>query len=504
LRDDFINLPLTESASDFKGHHGVSAPDNRPIRPQYRHRPGDRVVRREVLQSETVTLKTPRPQRRSVNPALALVFGFATLILIGAAILMLPFASTQDGSVGFTAALFTATSAVCVTGLVVLDTATAWTGFGQAVILILIQLGGFGFMTSATLLLLFLLGHRASLQQRLLLGQTMGGGLPGHVIKIVKRIAILTLTLEAIGALILFPRMLREMEFGEALWWSVFHSVSAFNNAGFDLVGNFSSLIPYHQDVWIISVIGILAVLGAVGYTVLADTVGTRGVWRRMSVDTRLVLSASGAFLALGFVFILVTEVSNPATLGARDWSTRILDAAFYSMTPRTSGFTAIPMDQVNDETSFFTMAMMFIGGGSGSTAGGIKIQTFMLLFFAILAAARNREQVVAFGREMPISLVFRALTVALLSIALVFSSATALTFFEDFSFLEVLFETVSAYGTVGLSLGITPELGEVSRVIVTITMFVGRLGPLALVLALAGSATPHATRYAQESVKIG
>ncbi len=457
-----------------------------------------------MLETETFSLHSPRRQRRTLNPALALILGFAGLIVIGTIILMLPFASTQEGSVGFTAALFTSTSAVCVTGLVVLDTATAWTGFGQAVILILIQLGGIGFMTSATLLLLFLLGHRASLQQRLLLGQTMGGGLPGQVIQIIKRIAILTLALEAIGAAILFPRMVREMELREALWWSVFHSVSAFNNAGFDLVGNFSSLIPYYQDFWIISVIGILAVLGAVGYTVLADTVGTRGVWRRMSVDTRLVLSASAAFLVIGFVFILATETSNPDTLGARDWPTRIMDGLFYSMTPRTSGFTAIPMDQVNDETSFFTMALMFIGGGSGSTAGGIKIQTFMLLFFAILAAARNREQVVAFGREMPISLVFRALTVALLSIALVFSSATALTFFEDFSFLEILFETVSAYGTVGLTLGITPELGEISRIIVTVTMFIGRLGPLALVLALAGFATPHATRYAQESVKIG
>lgn len=462
------------------------------------------MVRREVLESETVSLRPPRRSRRTINPALALILGFAALIFIGTLILMLPFASTQDGSVGFTAALFTATSAVCVTGLVVLDTATAWTGFGQAVILILIQIGGFGFMTSATLLLLLLLGHRTSLQQRLLLGQTMGGGMPGNVMRIIKRIAIMTIVLEAIGAAILLPRMLREMELGEALWWSVFHSISAFNNAGFDLVGNFSSLIPYHQDVWIIATIGVLAVIGAVGYTVLADAVGTRGVWRRMSVDTRLVLSTSVAFLIIGFTFILATEASNPDTLGARNWPTRVLDGVFYSMTPRTSGFTAIPMDQVNDETSFFTMALMFIGGGSGSTAGGIKIQTFMLLFFAILAAARNREQVVAFGREMPISLVFRALTVALLSIALLFSSALALTFVEDFTFIEVLFEATSAYGTVGLSLGITPELNDASRIIVAITMFIGRLGPLALVLALAGFATPHATRYAQESVKIG
>lgn len=462
------------------------------------------MVRREVLETETVSLRPPRQHRRTLNPALGLILGFAVLILIGTVILMLPFASVQDGSVGFSAALFTATSAVCVTGLVVLDTATSWTGFGQAVILILIQLGGFGFMTSATLLLLFLLGHRTSLQQRLLLGQTMGGGMPGEVVRIIKRIAIVTLGLEAVGTVLLFPRMLQEMDVGEAAWWSLFHSVSAFNNAGFDLVGDFRSLVPYHFDIWILSIIGVLAVLGAISYTVMADTVRTKGMWRRMSVDTKLVLSTSIAFLVLASFFLFVSEMRNPDTLGAMGWGDRVLNSVFFSTTPRTSGFTVIPLDDVNDETAFFTMALMFIGGASGSTAGGIKIQTFTLLFFAIIAAARSREQVVAFGREIPTLLVFRALTVALVSVALVFSSALFLSIFQEFTFIEILFEVVSAYGTVGLSMGITPDLGIFSRLLIAITMFVGRLGPLALVLALAAQSTPHTVRHAQESVKIG
>jgi trk system potassium uptake protein len=263
-------------------------------------------------------------------------------------------------------------------------------------------------------------------------------------------------------------------------------------------------LNPYYTDVGMRATLWVLAVLGAVGYTVLADTVGTRGSWRRMSVDTKLVLSATIGFLFLASAFVFFAEVTNPATFGARDWPARILDSIFYAATPRTSGFTTIPMSEVNDETAFFTMALMFIGGGSGSTAGGIKIQTFMLLFFAILAAVRNREQVIAFGREVPITLIFRALAVALLSIALIFSSALLLTITEDFTFIEILFEIVSAYGTVGLSMGITPELGDISRIIVAATIFVGRLGPLALVLALAGYAARHSVRYAPENVKIG
>jgi trk system potassium uptake protein len=484
----------------------VNGPDNEPVRPEYVRRPGDRVVRRSVLRAETVSLAQPRTRRRTINPALGLVLGFAVFILIGTLVLLLPFASVDGDSVGITAALFTATSAVCVTGLVVLDTGTAWSGFGQAVILILIQLGGFGFMTSSTLLLLLLLGHRASLQQRLLLGQTMGGGLPGQVMPVIKRIAIVTVALEVMGAVILFTHMSQEMEAGDALWWSVFHSVSAFNNAGFDIVGGYQSLVPHHFDIVILSVIGALAVLGGISYTVMADSVRTRLRWRRLSVDTKIVLGTTVALLIVGSIFFIAAETRNPATLGAMTWGDRILNALFFSTTPRTSGFTVVPINDMHDETAFFTMALMFVGGASGSTAGGIKIQTFTLLFFAILAAMYNRDRVIAFGREVPTSIVFRALTVALISIAIVFAMSLLLTITEDFRFIDIFFEIVSAYGTVGLSMGITPELNDLSRLIVTLSMFIGRLGPLVLVLALASAAraSRHTVHYAPETVKIG
>jgi trk system potassium uptake protein len=482
----------------------MSTPEREPTPARYRRRPGDRVVRRAVSRAETVTLVERQRPRRSFHPALLVVLGFAALILIGTLCLLLPVASADGQSAGVIAALFTATSAVCVTGLVVVDTGTAWTPFGQAVIIVLIQLGGLGFMTSSTLLLLIVLGQRTSLQQRLLLGQTLGGGHPGEVVHLARRIAATALIIELLGAIVLFSRISQEAPVGRAIWWSIFHSVSAFNNAGFDITGGFRSMSNHGSDAWILGTIGLLAFLGAISYTAMVDIIRARR-WRRLTVDTKLVLTTTTILICLGVAFLLVIESSNPATLGPMPWRERVLNALFNSVTPRTSGFSSLDVGSYLDQSIFFTISLMFIGGASGSTAGGIKIQTFMLLFFAIVAAFRGRERVVAFGREMPGTLVFRALAVALISVAVIFTVALALTITEGFHFIEILFETVSAFGTVGLSTGITPELNSWSRLIVAFMMFTGRLGPLTLVLALASRGTPRdAVRYASEVVKIG
>lgn len=425
------------------------------------------------------------------------------MIAIGTLILILPISSAEGNFTNVVDALFTATSAVCVTGLVVLDTGTYWSPFGQVVILILIQAGGFGFMTSSTLLLI-LIGRRARLRDRLLLGQALGLTSPGETLRLVRRIAIFTIGLEALGTFLLTTRLIIDgAPFRDALWSGLFFSISAFNNAGFDISGDFQSLIPYQHDPFILGTIGMLLVLGGISFMVLADTVSQRR-WRRLTIDTKLVLSTTAALVLVGTLMILVLESENPLTLGAMDWPHRIVNALFFSVTPRTAGFNAVDVGNLDEATTFFLMPLMFIGGSAGSTAGGIKLQTFSLLLFAIISALRGRDHVAAFGREATNTQVYRALSVALLAIAILFSVAFTLTLTEQQRFVTVLFESVSALGTVGLSTGITPELSTPGRLIIAGAMFAGRLGPLTLALALAARVPRQPFRYAPEPVRIG
>jgi trk system potassium uptake protein TrkH len=424
------------------------------------------------------------------------------MILVGMLLLSLPVSAQDAQATNLLDALFTAASAVCVTGLVVVDTGTYWSPFGQAVILVLMQAGGLGFMVSSTLLLV-LLGHRTSLRERLRLGEAIGGSPLGDVLRLVRRVALTAFGIEALGALLLAVRFAAELPLGQALWWGVFHSVSAFTNASFDLTGGFRSLTPYRHDAWILLTISVLIVMGGVGFAALADLAGRRS-WRRLTVDTKVVLSLTVALLIGGAAMILALEWSNPATLGALSWPDRLLNAFFHSVVPRSAGFNSLPVGEFRQQTLFVTMALIFIGAASGSTGGGIKVQTFALLLLAILASARSREQIVAYGRAVPNAQVFRALAVAALSIAVIFTVALVLTITEPFPFLHVLFETVSAFGTDGLTTGMTPDLSVWGRAILSLTMFVGRLGPLTLVLALAARTDRSALRFPQETVRIG
>lgn len=474
----------------------------REIDSRYKRKPGDRVVRVARPVHETVRIRSPKVRGRGPKPAVVFLAGFAALIVLGTILLSLPAASRDGERTTLIDALFTATSAVCVTGLVVVDTATHWTPFGQVVILGLIQLGGFGFMTSSIALLL-LVGRRPRLRDRMLVGESMGAGALGGTLGLVRRVAVVTLVIELIGALVLFLSFSEHTSLDTASWWGVFHSVSAFNNAGFDVQGEFRSLTAYRRDWLVLVPITGLIVLGGISYTVLADIAGRRS-WRRLSVDTKLTVSTYGGLLVLGAAALLAMEASNPSTLGPLSWTDKVLNASFHSVTARTAGFNSLPMPEMHEQSLFSTMALMFIGGASGSTAGGIKVQTFSLLFFAILASIRGSEYVVAFGREIPQGLVYRALSVALLAVAIVFGVALILTITEPFGFTDVFFEAVSAFGTVGLSTGITPELSIWGRLVLIATMFVGRLGPLTLVLALAARAARPSYRYAPDTCKIG
>jgi trk system potassium uptake protein len=471
-------------------------------------RPGDRRIRVERLRPQEFVVKAPKRLRRAPAPAFSLLILFLVLISAGTVLLTLPISAANGSSTRFVDALFTATSAACVTGLVVLDTATHWSPFGQVVILLLIQAGGFGIMAGSTLLLTLFIGRRTTLRDRILVQESLGGLELGTVTTVLKRIAIFTVVAEVAGAVVLGIAFTSGPEAGPpgdplGIWWGVFHSISAFNNAGFDLTGGFRSLAPFVDDWVVLLTIAILLSLGGLGFAIVGDAVDRRQ-WSRMALETKLVLATTAALLVGGALLIGFSEWSNPVTLGALPAEQRMLNAFFESATLRTAGFTALDTSAFTEASLFVVMALMFIGGASGSTAGGIKVNTFSVLLIAIASTVRGQPSAMAFGRRIQHAVVYRALAVALLAIAFVFVIGLGLTLTTEATFVQTLFESVSAFGTVGASTGITPELTDPARLIMAFAMFVGRLGPLTLVLALAARARPLPFRPAVESVRIG
>jgi trk system potassium uptake protein TrkH len=416
---------------------------------------------------------------------------------------MLPVASKTGQFTSPVNTLFTAASAVCVTGLAVVDTGDYWSSFGQGVILVLIQIGGLGFMASATLLLL-VLGRRLGLRERWLIGQSLGTERLGGMVKLVRRILVFTFIVEAIGAAIFYIRFSVENPTGTAAWKAVFQSVSAFNNCGLDLFGNFRSLLGYQTDTTVILTTAGLIILGGISFMVVADVINVRR-FGRLLLDSKIVLVTTLGLLVLGTVVILLTEYSNADTLGPLSFPYKLLNAFFHSVTPRTAGFSSINIGSMAAYSQFFTILLMFVGGAAGSTAGGIKVNTFGMLVATIWSTIRGKEHAGAFGREFANQQIHRALALVMLSLTLIFIVVFVLTITDKgFGFLKLLFETVSAFGTVGLSTGITPDLSVAGRLIITAMMFIGRLGPLILVLSLTQGQKPSEYRYPQDEVRIG
>ncbi len=465
---------------------------------------GDKTFRPTIygVRSWRILLPSMPGPRTGVSSSLLLIYGFAGLIVIGTLLLTLPISSKSGQPTSIVDALFTATSAVCVTGLVVVDTGDYWNFFGQGIILALIQLGGFGFMTSATLLLLAF-GRRIGLRERLLIGESMGLSRMGGLVSIVKRMAIFTLLIEAFGAIVFFIRFSSGNPPGVSIWKSIFHTISAFNNAGFDVFGNFRSLSDYQADPLMIIATAILIIVGGISFLVVADMLRARSLVK-LSLDSKLVLSTTVSLLVVGMIVVLLMEFNDPITLGTFSVPQKFLEAFFQSVTARTAGFSTVDMGNMTSYSLFFTMILMFIGGASGSTAGGIKVNTFGMLTATIWSTIRGREHAGVFGREFTTQQIQRALAVVMLSIGLVSVVVFLLTMTEEFRFINLFFETVSAFGTVGLSTGITPDLSLAGRLIITATMFVGRLGPLTMMLALIQRQKPTEYRYPEETVRIG
>ncbi len=438
-----------------------------------------------------------------LNTAEILVLGFAVVILLGAILLSLPFASKSGISVGFVDALFTAASAVAVTGLVVVDTLTHWTTFGHVVILVLIQIGGLGIITMGTLFAL-ILGRRINFRQRVVMKEAMNKVTANGVVKLAKYILIMTFAVEGIGAIILSTRMIPIYGFGKGIWLSVFHSVSAFCNAGFDLIGNFQSLTPFVEDPIVTLTVAALIIIGGLGFVVIFELLDKKS-FKKLSLHSKIVLNMTFILLISGYVIVMALEFNNPATMGNLSIGGKFLSGFFHSVTPRTAGFNTLPMDQLSTGTIVMTMLFMFIGAGTAGTAGGVKVTTIGVIILTILSTLRGRKETEGFKRVLPRDLVNKSLAIIGIAISWIILVTFILSITEDVEFLSILFEVVSAFGTVGLSLGITSQLSVVGKLVITLTMFAGRIGPLTLFMSLAQRhQIPAAIAYPDEEIMIG
>jgi trk system potassium uptake protein TrkH len=459
------------------------------------------VLRRERHRPQRIERRPLKAPKRKVQPAIVLVQGFAALIALGTVLLMLPWSTATGEPAPLLTALFTSTSAVCVTGLAVVDTGTFWSPLGQTIVMLLIQLGGLGIMTGATLLFVFL-GKRVSMGDRMVAQEALGTRGPGAVVGLVKRIAVATLAIEAVGAILLLPELVSDYGGLDGARMALFHAISAFNNAGFDLFGGFRSLASYQSSPYVLFILGSLIAVGGLGYIVLEDVFKRRS-FSGLTFESKLVLIVSVGLWLLGAILVFSAEAGNPDTMGALSWSDKIVNSLFHSASYRTAGFSTLPMNMASDASQFFALGLMFIGGAAGSTAGGIKVGTFAVLLLAVLSALRGQSQVGVFRRAISFQTVSRALVVVALAAGLVMIVTLLLSFVESKPFLWLLFEVTSAVGTVGLSTGITPDLAAISKVALIVAMFAGRVGLLAAVTLLTQS-KPARVKYGEDYVRIG
>ncbi len=440
----------------------------------------------------------PRAARLILSPAQTIVFGFAAIILIGAWLLTLPVSSVSGERTDFLTALFTATSATCVSGLVVVDTADHYSTFGQLVILGLIQLGGLGYMISWAILAL-ILGWRIGLRERVVMSEAHNLYDLGGMARFTKRLLLMVFGIEAAGAAILSVRWMLDMPAGRAIYLGLFHSISAFNNAGFDLMGGFRSLTAYVADPVVSFTVAALVVLGGLGFTVLLDV-----RMRRLTLHSKTVLLVTGILVGLGTALIALFEAGNPNTLGGLPAPVRLLAAFFHAVTPRTAGFSTLNIGAFTEPTLMVLVALMFIGASPGGTGGGIKTTTFIAPLAVIIGTFRGTGEPTLFRRRLPEFVVYKAVTVALISVAFVVTMSVLLTFVEGTAFLPALFEITSGFGTVGLSTGLTPQLSPWGRIIVMVTVFSGRVGLITMAFSLSRRQRPPKVRYPEERFYVG
>ncbi|KPQ34002.1 MAG: trk system potassium uptake protein TrkH [Phormidesmis priestleyi Ana] len=435
--------------------------------------------------------------------------GFLALIAVGTLLLMLPISVASGEWNNLLTALFTATSAVCVTGLIVVDTGTYFSSFGQGVVLTLIQLGGLGYMAATTLLLL-LIGRRLGLKDRLAIQQAMETSELANVKMLLISIVSMVMIFELTGAFCLMPTFREDFGLGRSLWLSIFHSISAFNNAGFSLFSD--SLVGYAGNWWLMAVISALIIIGGIGYQVIMEALmwlrdRLRGKKSRsvFSLHFKIVTSTTFVLLILGTIAFLLIEFDNPETLANRDFGTKVLLAGFQSVVMRTAGFNSIDIGAMETSSLFMAIALMFVGASPGSTGGGIKTTTLRILLVSTYAALRGKEEVNSYQRQIPLPRVLKAISVVFASAISVVIIIICISLSDpNLSFIGILFEAVSAFATVGVSIGVTTDLSVLGQIFIIIAMYIGRVGILLLMSALIGDPRPTAIHYPEEDLLTG
>lgn len=444
-------------------------------------------------------------RRMGFNALGTIAVGFAAIILMGSLLLTLPVASATNERVGWFDALFTSTSAVCVTGLVAVDTGTAYSRFGHGVILCLIQVGGLGFMTFATLILR-LLGKRLTLKERIIVRESINEDRMGGLVGMIQWIAVSTFMIELVGAVLLSIRMIPKYGVADGIFYSVFHAVSAFCNAGFDLFGNFTSLTAFRGDVLVNITIIALIVLGGLGFAVLNDLRTQRNP-RRLRLHTKIVLTTYGALTLFGTVFVLLAEWNNPATLGGLPVWEKLLAALFQSVTLRTAGFNTIDQANMLPATKLVGCLLMVIGAAPASTGGGVKVSTFAVAVLLVRMVARGDREINVYHRRLERTLVQRAMAILMIAVGIVLVDVIAISLLQPgMDLMDIAYECASAMGTVGISAVGTPGLKLASKVFILITMYLGRIGPLTMALLLAHrqAASEERFRFPEDRIMIG
>lgn len=457
--------------------------------------------------------------KSSLGPSQILVSGFLALILVGTVLLMLPISSQSGEATNFIDALFTATSATCVTGLVVVNTLEHWSLFGKIVILSCIQIGGLGFMSLVSMIFVFM-GKKITLKNRLIMQEAFSSNTMAGIVRFTKAVVILTFVVEGIGAFLLSFVFIPEFGFIKGIGYSIFHAISAFCNAGFDVIGP-DSLTPYVGNGLVNFTIMGLIIGGGLGFVVWIDTynmIKTKResaehfTWKqafyKLPLHTKLVWMITIILIVVGAVFFFLVEFKNPNTLGALSLKDKVYAALFQSVSPRTAGFNTLPLAELTPASKLMSIILMFIGGSPAGTAGGVKTVTVGVLILCAMSTIKGRENTVVFNRRIPASVINRALTVIMIAITAIFGMLMILTVTENAGFLEILFEVVSAFATVGSTLGITASLTIIGKIMIIILMFIGRLGPVTIAVALMvrqrKAKEKVSIQYPEEKVMVG